>query len=408
MRKTRYDALFALFTLKSAKLGEIAKYAKMSPSSTRQKLAVFEKENIIKRKNRVYEPNKQNPKTWQIFNIMKFCKNKGINYNIFLSYQMAIVISVGLSKDEIKLSDFKKINLKTVRKYLNYLSRINILFVISKKPLIFKFIKEPILEEVLELFEIKQKKKKQSIYSNNNKYKEIKNLFKKYKKLSRDISVLNLEEEQKLEFTSASTQLEGNTFTLKQTTDLIKEDIIPEHKKMREALEVRNYYTAVNYLLSNIKEPMSIQLILDFHRILIFNIGKEGIRTSNVSIKGNIFYKTTHFSKILPVLNELCNNINKFNSEKHSIQEIVEFASYIHNEFQHIHPFEDGNSRTTRLIWNYILIKNEFPLINIYSNTRKEYLSVTKLARKRDDKKLNTFLLGIIIDNLNKMLRANT
>jgi Fic family protein len=76
----------------------------------------------------------------------------------------------------------------------------------------------------------------------------------------------------------------------------------------------------------------------------------------------------------------------------------------VHNEFQHIHPFEDGNSRVTRLLWNYVLMRNGFPLVNIYSNAKAEYLSLTKMAR--DDAKLNSFLSGMIKDNLYKMARA--
>lgn len=407
MKKTKYDVLFSLFTLKSGRLKDIAANAGISPSSARQRLAEFEKEKIIERKNNMYLPNKLNKKTWLLFDIIKFCRNRGINYNVFLSESMAKVIAVGLSKKEFRLSDFKG-SYKTARQCTTYLSRINLLFVVSKKPLVMKLVRDPVLEKLLEVYDIKTHLKKEIDKKPDPKrYGELETLLKEYKKLSRNISTIDLDEEKKIEFTSASTQLEGNTFTLEQAEDLIKKDIIPQNKKMAEAMEVKNYYAAVNHMLSSLGERLEVQDIIDIHRMTVFNLSMEGIRKVNVSIRGNSSYKTASPSEILPLLDKLCQKINDFNIKKHSIQEVVEFATYVHNEFQYIHPFEDGNSRTTRVLWNYVLMRNGFPLINIYANTREEYLSLTKLAKERNDQKLNSFLMGIVIDNLNKRIRGD-
>ena len=407
MKKTKYDALFSLFALKAGRLADISKSAGMSASAARQKLAGFENEGIVSRKGSMYIPNKGSKKAWLIFDVMKFCRDRGINYNLFLSESMAKVAAIGLGKEETRISDFKGIDNRTLRQYATYLSRVNLMFVTSKKPLTMKFVKDPILEKLLGIYELKAPAKKTGgkAAAYPERYGETEKLLKEYRKLSSNISTVDAEEEQKLEFTSASTQLEGNTFTLEQAKDLIKKDIMPADKKISEAMEVRNYYSAVNYMLSHLNEPMSVQQVLDIHRMLIFSLGKEGIRTVNVSIQGNPFYKTAAPSEVLPLLDRLCKKINEFNSKKHTVKETVEFAAYVHNEFQHIHPFEDGNSRATRILWNYVLMKNSFPMINIYSNTREEYLALTKLARDRDDQKLNSFLATVIIDNLNKMIK---
>lgn len=405
--KTKWDTLFGVFELKSARLVDISKKVGSSASTIRQRLVQLIQQEIIIQEKGHYKPNKDNPVTWHIFNIMKFCRNRGINYNLLLNRELAEIIKVGMEKEETRLSDFKSFNYRTVRKYLTYLSRINLLFITSKKPLKVKLIYDPIFDDVLVLFKMKKEEKKlvKSITSSGN-YKEIENLLVKFKELKKNINIADLEEEQKIEFTSASTQLEGNTFTLEQSKELILHDIVPQDKKLKEANEVKNYYVAVNYLLTRLDEPVSIQYILDLHRIVIFNIGvKEGVRTTMVSIKGNPFYKVSHFSEIYPKMEELSKKVNSFLGKKRTIKEVVEFATFVHNEFQHIHPFEDGNSRTTRLLWNYILMRNGFPLINIYSNTRQEYLTLTKLARERNDTKLNDFLVNIIKDNLYRLMR---
>ncbi len=406
--KTKWDCLFTLFELKEARLADISEKLKTNPSSVRQRLVGFLKGGIILQEKSTYSPNRNNPDTLYIFNIMKFCKNRGINYNLFLNREFADVLKVGLSKDEASLSDFKALNYRTARKYLTYLSRINMLFVVSKKPLRVKLISDPIFDDVLALFKIKKEAAQpvQTAISGDN-YKEIEKLLANLNELKKNINFADIDEEQKIEFTSASTQLEGNTFTLEESKELLLHDIVPHDKKLKEANEVKNYYAAVNHMLNRLDQPMSIDFIIDLHRIVIFNLGvKEGVRNVAVSIKGNPFYKVSQFQEIFPKLDALCKKINDFNAKKRKTKEVVEFATFVHNEFQHIHPFEDGNSRVTRLLWNYVLMQNGLPLINIYSNTRQEYLSLTKLARERDDAKLNSFFVRIIKDNLYKLARA--
>ncbi|MEW6529108.1 MAG: Fic family protein, partial [Candidatus Micrarchaeota archaeon] len=377
--KTKWDCLFVLFELKEARLSDIVKKVGSRPSPVRQKLVELLKSKIIIQEKRIYKPNKNSSIAWYIFNIMRFCRNKGINYNFFLTKEFANIIRIGLSKDEVSLSDFKSLDYKTVRKYLTYLSRINLLFVASKKPLKVKFVFDSVFDDVLALFKMKRKEKGMAkAPAPFDDYREIEKLLAKLKTLKKDLNFTDIEEEQKIEFTSASTQLEGNTFTLEESKELLLHDIVPQDKKLREANEVKNYYAAVNYFLAHLDQPLSIQYVLDLHRIVIFNLGvKEGVRTTNVSIKGNPFYKVSHFSEIFPKLEALCKKVNEFLAEKKTIKEVVEFATFVHNNFQHIHPFEDGNSRVTRLLWNYILVRNGFPLINIYSNMREEYLSLT-------------------------------
>ncbi len=408
--KTKWDVLFKLFEIKEGTLSQISEKVGSSPSSIGRRLKELVELELVFHEGKLYKPNKESKKIFNIFNIMKFCRNKGVNYNLFLSKEFAYIAKEGLSKEEAFLSNFKKLNYKTVRKYLTYLNRINLVFVISKKPLTVKFIHDPVFEDVLSFFDLEMPEKiKIETQGKIQKedYTGIEQLLKRLTTLKKNIDLSDLEEELKIEFTSASTQLEGNTFTLEESKELILHDIIPENKKLKEANEIKNYYNAVNYTLSHIQEPISFDLVLDLHRIIIYNLGvKEGIRATQVSIKGNPFYKVSHFSEILPKLNVLCEKLNKFIAEKHNAKETIEFATFAHNEFQHIHPFEDGNSRMTRLLWNLVLMKKGFPLINIYSNTKEEYLSLTKLARERSDSKLNSFLLKIIKDNLYKRLRV--
>ena len=95
---------------------------------------------------------------------------------------------------------------------------------------------------------------------------------------------------------------------------------------------------------------------------------------------------------------------NSFISRKNtSIEEILRFAVYFHNEFQHIHPFEDGNSRTTRLITFHFLQSFDIPIFDIPFGLLDEYLRYTKGSRSREDKNLYNALQKIILFNLKKI-----
>ena len=96
-------------------------------------------------------------------------------------------------------------------------------------------------------------------------------------------------------------------------------------------------------------------------------------------------------------------NLLSIKKEKVSLKEILDFAAYFHNEFQHIHPFEDGNSRTTRLITFHLLQSKDIPILDIPFGLLDEYLSFTKGARVREDKKLISNLQKVMLFNLKKI-----
>lgn len=402
--KSRWDLLAAVLDLKESGLSAIAKKTGTSPSSARQQLVKLLSDGLVVQEGKLYKAAASNPMAENISEIIRFCRMRGINYNLFLALEFAKIVRVGTSKDQVAFSEFENLNHQTVRKYLNVLSTANLVLITSRKPLVVRFVMEPIFDSVLELYGMKKEKKRISRRFEPREYLEIEQLLDKIRKSHQNIDFSETEEIRKIEFTSASTRLEGNTFTLDEARELILHDSIPSGKKMKEALEIKNFHAAVQYLINHLDSALSIPLILDIHRIVTFNLGvSEWFRTSNISIKRNPFFKISHVSEINSKLIRLCDDVNEFLSHKRSAQEVVEFATYVHNEFLHIFPFDDGNSRVTRLLWNYVLMRSGFPLINIYANAREEYLSLTKLAHERDDGRLNEFLMKVVKDNLYKM-----
>jgi len=125
------------------------------------------------------------------------------------------------------------------------------------------------------------------------------------------------------------------------------------------------------------------------------------IRDGPVVIRGNEDYKVADCKDIEALLEKLMDKYNKFiKGKKHSLEEVLDFAAYLHNEFQHIHPFFDGNSRTTRVVAFHFLLMSDIPVFDIPLGMLEEYVFSTKGAKSRDDNTLSQALQRIILYNL--------
>ena len=163
----------------------------------------------------------------------------------------------------------------------------------------------------------------------------------------------------------ASAKIEGNPLTEKQADEVIDSD---ERKHyLRPEQEVRNYFLALNYLEEKAekKEKFSKRLILDVQKYVEKGASKDKIGLRGAmppgvlfavydSQSGNPEYIPPEYTDIPELLDELVNYVN--NTDDHPL--IV--AAVVHYQLVTIHPFEDGNGRTARLLSGYILDINGY------------------------------------------------
>ncbi len=175
-----------------------------------------------------------------------------------------------------------------------------------------------------------------------------------------------------IEYAHNSTAIEGNTLTLIETKVLLEDKISVGKKSLREIYEVVNHNKAFSYVKSCIVEdkPLDKNIVKDIHSILMENILVGGIyRNVDVHITG-AKHKPPVPSEMYYQIKDFFYNLN-FKSDLNSI----ELASWTHAEFVKIHPFVNGNGRTSRLIMNYQLMKHGFLPISVNKEDKLDYFN---------------------------------
>ena len=345
-------------------------------------------------------------KTDLLHNLIQYCLKNSVNYNLLLDKKLAKFVSLALQKKELTSKD-TNINPRTLKKYIKILNKAGLLLIISGKPLRVKLFYNILLNNLLIYFGYKHPV---IIESSVNYISEIKKELSIYRKLRKENEegYQRIVNEFEISFVHHSLALEGNPITLPDTFKILRDNMIPANLRSMDVDEVKNYQNAILQMLQDTgdRKPLSLQLVLDYHKISMSHFPRFAgkIRTVGVFIKGNPNFKITKPSMIKKELNDLFERYNKFIKKKRiPLEDILAFAVYFHNEFQHIHPFEDGNSRTTRLITFHLLQAKDIPILDIPLGLLDEYLSYTKASRKRDDKKLFQNLQKIILFNLRRI-----
>lgn len=185
------------------------------------------------------------------------------------------------------------------------------------------------------------------------------------------LTINSYEQAFEIEFTHNSTAIEGNTLTLMETKLVLEDGISVGGKRLREIYEQINHQKAFRYVKQCIARglPLDEKIVKDIHALLMENILVGGIyRDVEVYISG-----AQHTS---PPPGEMYRQVKDFYADlawKAQQLNALELAAWTHAEFVKIHPFPDGNGRTSRLIMNYQLMAHGFAPISIAKESRLAY-----------------------------------
>ncbi|TRX03102.1 Fic family protein [Flavobacterium gawalongense] len=198
-----------------------------------------------------------------------------------------------------------------------------------------------------------------------------------------------------LEYTYESNRIEGNTMTLRETDLVINEGLTISGKSMREHLEIINHQEAIAYIKDLMQKNTSIneREVLSIHNLILRGIHPEDAgryRKVQVMIQGSSHMPPQPFL----VAKEMEDFFIWFETNKNSLHPIV-LAAEVHERLVAIHPFIDGNGRTSRLVMNLVLLQHGCIIANIKGDydSRIQYYQALETAQTKNNK--DDFLLFI-------------
>lgn len=218
------------------------------------------------------------------------------------------------------------------------------------------------------------------------------------------VTISSYEKDFELTFTHNSTAIEGNTLTLMETKVVLEDGISIGGKELREIYEIVNHKKAYNYVKKCIAEktPLNENIVKDIHAILMENIMVGGVyRNQEVRISGA--------GHTPPVGNQMYNQIKNFYADmswKQKELNPIEYAAWTHAEFVRIHPYIDGNGRTSRLLMNYQLMSEGFLPVSIAKENRLEYYNTLEdYAVNGDIRQFSELIALLEEEQLNSYLK---
>lgn len=225
-----------------------------------------------------------------------------------------------------------------------------------------------------------------------------------------------------------STAIEGNTLVLKEVKQLLDEKRAVGSKDLGDYMEVLGYGEASKWVYGQALEPegwasenlISMTEVRRIHSTLMEKVwsvrphpdagpneGPGAFREHEIQA----FSEGMQPPSFVQVPADLSSWIGRANDLKALVEDsaaelsvVPEYLARLHRDFEHIHPFIDGNGRTGRLVLNLLLVRLGWPPVIILRKNRKKYLGALAKADKGDFGPLGEQICRSVIDNLHFLI----
>jgi Fic family protein/DNA-binding XRE family transcriptional regulator len=230
---------------------------------------------------------------------------------------------------------------------------------------------------------------------------------KKFLDQKRSNDRLRIAQALELEYTFESNRIEGNTLTLRETELVINEGLTVSGKSMREHLEAINHKEAIGYIKQLIERgfPFNERELLSIHNLILRGINPEdagSYRRVQVIITGSQNMPSQPYL----ILKEMEDYFIWYESQKNKLHPLI-LAAEMHQRLVNIHPFIEGNGRTSRLVMNLILLQHGYVIANIkgnYDNRMKYYNALESAQTKKNKEDFLLFIAQLEKESLERYL----
>jgi len=198
--------------------------------------------------------------------------------------------------------------------------------------------------------------------------------------------VLQLKNFYRIGLTYTSNALEGNSLTLTETKVLLEDGLTVSGKPIRDCYEAEGHAEAFDYMFEAANGgdlTITEATICNIHKLFYkrLNDNAAGIyRKHQVIITGTEY--------VPPAAEDVPAQMEHFVmalNERKTAEHPVILAAYAHRKLVDIHPFEDGNGRTARLLMNLILVNKGYQIVSIPPVLRPAYIGALRIAQRDKD-----------------------
>ena len=197
--------------------------------------------------------------------------------------------------------------------------------------------------------------------------------------------------------THHSTRIEGSTLTETETQVLLDEGLTPKGKPLEHSLMVQDHDQALRLVLqrAEAKTEINVELIQQINARVMKHTGnvyhtalgsvdasRGEFRKGNVTAGGAYF---PNYDKVPALTDKLTGKLRASLAERATVAEQLELSFSAHFNLVSIHPFYDGNGRTSRLLMNFIQAYYGLPLAIVFSEDRADYFQALQETRRQED-----------------------
>jgi Fic family protein len=194
-----------------------------------------------------------------------------------------------------------------------------------------------------------------------------------------------------------STRIEGSTLTEVETQVLINEGRTPNGKPIEESLMVTDHHAALLFALENAKAKKNLDVLIlqSINSLVMKRTGKVyNTILGNVDSatgafrKGNVTAGVSYFpnfDKVERLTKDLVKKLNDAMRQPLTIEKQLNLSFDAHFNLVSIHPYYDGNGRTSRLMMNYIQAYYGLPLAIVMSENKAAYIQALIDTRVNED-----------------------
>lgn len=193
---------------------------------------------------------------------------------------------------------------------------------------------------------------------------------------------VDLQRANDIELTYASNAIEGNTLTHGETAELIEHGITAGGKALKDHQEIIDHYAALQWMREQVaaRTPVNEALVLELHR--------RALETSRPDIAGTYARfgrRIAGSGVVLPNPLKVPELMGQFGDRLAKAPEGPRSAFDAHYRLVTIHPFDDGNGRTARLLMNMMLRRDGYVPVSVRPEDRREYLDTLRDAQLAQD-----------------------